>query len=146
MILDSHDGEHKVTGPIIIYQVDASLQIWNSHIIFMSPERTNESEMGCLASLLLQWRVLNFWGFVLGMALVCRMWVQGSPGGASGEEPACQCRRSKRHGFDSWVGQIPWRRAWQPTPIFLPGESHWQRSLVGCSPWGCKESGLTEVT
>ena len=124
MILDSHDGEHKVTGPIIIYQVDASLQICNSHIIFMSPERTNESEMGCLASLLLQWRALNFWGFILGMALVCRMWVQGSPGGASGEEPACQCRRSKRHGFDSWVGQIPWRRAWQPTPIFLPGESH----------------------
>ena len=51
----------------------------------------------------------------------------------------------KRHGFDHWVGKIPWRRAWQPTPIFLPGESHGQRSLVGYSPWGRKESDTTEV-
>ena len=49
-----------------------------------------------------------------------------------------QCRR---HGFDSWVGKIPWRRKWQPTPVFLPGESHGQRSLVGYSPWGCKRAG-----
>ena len=51
-------------------------------------------------------------------------------GGASGKEPACQCRRWKRHEFDLWVGTIPWRRAWQPTPVFLPGESHGQRSLA----------------
>ena len=38
----------------------------------------------------------------------------------------------------AWVGKIPWRRAWQPTPVFLPGESHGQRSLVGYNPWGCK--------
>ena len=44
------------------------------------------------------------------------------PGGASGKEPTCQCRRRKRHGFNPWVGKIPWRRAWQPTPVFLPGE------------------------
>ena len=37
-----------------------------------------------------------------------------------------------------------WRRKWQPTPVFLPGKSHGQRSLVGCSLWGCKESGTTE--
>ena len=43
-------------------------------------------------------------------------------------------RRSKRLGFDPWVGKIPWRRKWQPTPIFLPGESHGQRSLAGYSP------------
>ena len=36
----------------------------------------------------------------------------------------------KRHAFDPWVGKIPWRRAWKPTPLFLPGESHGQRSLV----------------
>ena len=48
-------------------------------------------------------------------------------------------------GFDSWVGKIPWRREWQPTPIFLPGESHEQRSLVGYSPWGCKELDTTEA-
>ena len=44
--------------------------------------------------------------------------------GASGKEPACQCRRCKKHGFISWVGKIPWRRAWQPTPVLLRGESH----------------------
>ena len=42
----------------------------------------------------------------------------GFPGGASGKEPACQCRRCKRLGFDPWVGKIPWRKAWQPTPVF----------------------------
>ena len=54
--------------------------------------------------------------------------------------------RRKRHGFDPWMGKIPWRRAWQPTVVFLPGELHGQRSLVGHSPWGCKESDITEVT
>ena len=45
------------------------------------------------------------------------------------------------------LGQkIPWRRAWHPTPVFLPGESHGQRSPVGYSPWGRKESDTTEVT
>ena len=47
-------------------------------------------------------------------------------------------------GFNPWVGNIPWRRKWQPTPVFLPGESHGQRSLAGYSPWGCKESDMTE--
>ena len=50
----------------------------------------------------------------------------------------------RRPGFDPWVRKIPWRRAWQPTPVFLPGESHGQRSLAGYSPWGCKESDTTE--
>ena len=50
------------------------------------------------------------------------------------KEPACQCRRWKRHKFDSQVGKIPWRRARQPIPVFLPGESHGQRSLVGYRP------------
>ena len=64
----------------------------------------------------------------------------------SGNEPSCQCRGHKRQGFDPWVGKIPWRRKRQPTPVFLPGESHGQRSLAGYSPWGCKESDTTEVT
>ena len=50
-------------------------------------------------------------------------------------------RDFKRGRFDPWVGKIPWRRAWQPTAVFLPGESHGQRSLAGYSPWGGKESG-----
>ena len=54
------------------------------------------------------------------------------PGSASGKEPAYQCRRHKRHRFDPWIGKIPWRSVWQPTLIFLflPRESHGQRSLV----------------
>ena len=46
----------------------------------------------------------------------------------------------------SRVGKIPWRRAWRPTPVFLLGESYRQRSLVGYSPWGHKESDMTEAT
>ena len=49
----------------------------------------------------------------------------------SGIESACQCRRCKRCSFDPWVGKIPWSRKWQPMPVFLPGEFHEQRSLVG---------------
>jgi len=55
--------------------------------------------------------------------------ILGFPGGTSGTEHTCQCRRLKRHRFN-----IPWRRAWQPTPVFLPGESHGQRSLTGYTP------------
>ena len=54
----------------------------------------------------------------------------------SSKEPACQCRRQKRHKFSPWFRKIPWRRTWRPTPEFLPGESHGQRSLEGYSPWG----------
>ena len=66
--------------------------------------------------------------------------------GAHGKEPACQCRRHKRHDFDPLVGKIPWRRAWQPTPVFLPGESHGQRNLAGYCPKGHKDSDKIEVT
>ena len=59
----------------------------------------------------------------------------------SGKESACQCRRP---GFDPWVRKSPWRRKWQPTPVFLPGKSHGERSLAGYSPWGHKESDITE--
>ena len=51
----------------------------------------------------------------------------------SGKESACQYRRHKRHKFSPWVRKIPWSRAWQPTPVLLPQESHGQRSLVGYS-------------
>ena len=54
------------------------------------------------------------------------------------------CLQFKRPGFDPWVEKIPWRRKWQPIPVFLPGEFHGQRSLVGCSPWGRWESDTTE--
>ena len=70
----------------------------------------------------------------------------GFSGDASGKETTCQCRRYKRRGFDLWVGKVPWRRAWQSTPVFLSGEFHGQRSLVSCSPQGPTESAMTEAT
>ena len=68
------------------------------------------------------------------------------PGGTNGREPVCQCRGSKRHGFDPWVGKIPWRSTWQLPLVLLPGESHGQGSLLGCNPKGRKESDKTEAT
>ena len=60
----------------------------------------------------------------------------GFLGGASGKEPTCQCKRHKTHGFHPWIRKIPWRRAWQPTPVFLPGKFHGQRSLLeSADPW-----------
>ena len=58
------------------------------------------------------------------------IYVLGLPWWLSGKESACPC---KRHGFDPWVGKIPWRRKWQPTPVFLPGKSHGQENLEGYS-------------
>ena len=62
-----------------------------------------------------------------------RFWL---PRWLSGKESTCQCWRQRRLRFYPWVRKIPWRRTWQPTSVFLPGESHGQRSLVGCCPWG----------
>ena len=63
------------------------------------------------------------------------------PGGSVGKNVCLECRRP---GFDPWFGKMPWRRKWQPTPVFLPGKSHGQRSLAGDSPWGLKESHTSE--
>ena len=79
--------------------------------------------------------VQNFyWGFFIYI-------VRDFPVGSDGKSICLQCRRS---GFNPWVGKIPWRRKWQPTPVFLPEKSHGQRSLAGYSPWGLKESDMTE--
>ena len=64
--------------------------------------------------------------------------------GTSGKESACQCRRHKRQPLSPWVGKIPWRRKWQPTPVFLPRKIHGLRSLAGYRSWGHKESDTTE--
>ena len=58
-----------------------------------------------------------------------------------GKESACQCRR---HHSDPWTRKIPWRRKWQPTPVFLPGKSYGQRSLASYSPWDCKDLDTAE--
>ena len=60
-------------------------------------------------------------------------------------EPICQCRRHKRGEFDPWVRKIPWGRAWLPILVFLPSESHWQRSMERYSPWGGKELEMSSA-
>ena len=91
---------------------------------------------------------MNIWSCPL-LPLVCfwcftRIW--DFTGGAGEKESACQCRRHMRCGFGLWVGKIPWRRKRQSTPVFLPEESHGQRSLVGCCARGHKESDTTECS
>ena len=71
--------------------------------------------------------------------------LRGLPRWLSGKQSACQCKRHERHGFDPWVKKIPSRREWQPTPGFLPGESHAQRSLASyTTSWVRKESDMTD--
>ena len=91
----------------------------------------------------------RIWEVLLSLHLNCTLKTPqrnsgASQGGASGQESICQCRRLKRMWAWSLVGKTPWRRKWQPTPVFLPGEFHRQRSLEGYSPWGHKESDMME--
>ena len=67
----------------------------------------------------------------------------GLPWRLSDKESVSQCRR---HGFNPWVREIPWRRKWQPAPVSLSGKSQGQKSLAGYSPWGRKGLDTTEAT
>ena len=70
-------------------------------------------------------------------------WVWIFPGGKVLSK--CQRRRCRRHRFHPWAGKTPWRRKWQPIPVFLYEKPHEQRSLAGYSPWSCKELGMTRT-
>ena len=72
------------------------------------------------------------------------MWLLNYRASLAAQTILSVCLQCRRPGFDPWVAKIPWRRKWQPTPVFLPGKSHGWRSLVGYSPWGHKESDTTE--
>ena len=97
----------------------------HSHLISVAPESSLPST---LRSRHFHRKATVLW--TIGASLVAQLV----------KKSACHagCRRLKTLGFDLWVGKIPWRRAWRPTPEFLPGGSHGQRSLEGYSPWGCK--------
>ena len=69
----------------------------------------------------------------------------GPSRGTDGKDPICQYRRPKSCGFNHWVGKIPWRGKWQPTPVFLPRKSHGQRRLVGSGLQSCEELGRIQV-
>ena len=70
--------------------------------------------------------------------------IKDFPGSSAGEESTCQRRRRKKCGFDPCVRKMSWRREWLSTSVFLPGQSHGQKSLAGYIPWGHKESDTTE--
>ena len=104
----------------------------NGQLVFKKDAKTTEWEKDHLFSK----QCWNNW------IAICNKW--GFPGGSDSKESACQCRR---HRFDPWIGKIPWRRKWQPTPVFLPGKSNGQRSLAGYyGPWGHKRIGLDLAT
>ena len=113
------------------YQLMKNFLLWQ---VIEEDEAGNEHFRASFSkcALLLMFRRLTFPG--------------GLPGGTSGKEPSCQCWKHKRLGFDPCVRKLSWRSTGQPTPVFLPGESHGQRSLVGYSPWGRKDLDTTEVT
>ena len=73
-----------------------------------------------------------------------RGWHKDFPKVSAGKESTCNAEDTGNNGFNPWVGKILWRRKWQPTPVFLPGKSHGQRSLVGYSPCSLKELDMTE--
>ena len=91
--------------------------------------------------LLVNSELLDLWSL---FATLNYIWSKGFLGSSVVKESICQCRRHWRHGFNPWVGKIPWRRKWQPTPVFWPEKSHGQRSLAGYSPWACKKSDMAE--
>ena len=78
----------------------------------------------------------------MGIGKGCRSY-EGFPGGSDNNNKKI-CLKCRRPRFKSWVQKMLWRRKWKPTPVFLPGEFHGQRSLVGYSTWGHKELDTTE--
>ena len=92
----------------------------------------------------------NFGSYTVSLSsflLEYHWFIWGFPGGTTGKESACQCRRQTQ---EMWVGSLgredPWRRKWQPIPVFLPKKFHGQRSLTGYSSKDPKESDMTEHT
>ena len=121
-------GEVKHTnGPKILYQISPAL-------LCTQCEREVKTHKICFSHHFLQISLV-----ILYLTLICGLRALDFPGGTSSKEPACQWRRHKRQGFNPWVGKILWRRAWQSTPVFLPGKSHGQRSLASYNPWGRKD-------
>ena len=103
----------------------------NSHILYRDHLVSRLWKVSSMKARIL----VSFYTYVTQLGLT----QLGLPRWLSGKESTCQCRCR----FNPWVGKISWRRKWQSTPVFLPGKSHGQRSLVGYSPWSYKESDTT---
>ena len=117
--------------------VKCLLAMWETRVCSMGPEYPLEKEMATHSSTL-AWKIP--WTEEPG-----RLWSMGSKR-AGHDFTFTFTFHCRGHRFDPWLRKIRWRRRWQPTPVFLPGESHGQRSIRGYSPWGCKESKMAEHT
>ena len=137
---------HVAANGDILFYFSMALYTWHTYIlhnlfIHSSVDRhlgcfhilaiVNSASMNIEVHVSFQIRVFVFLLLASQMALLVK-------------NPLTNPGETKRCRFDPWVGKILWRRAWQSTPVFLPGESHGQRSLAGYSPWGYKESDVTE--
>ena len=118
-------------GSMMMLQADLSTKV------MWTQERPSQVRQGCWPNSMASLQLWDSHPVELGTGLSKTI-----PGGSSGKEPTCQCRRRKKRGINPWVGKIPWRRKWQPTSVSLPGKFHGQRSLAGYSPWGYKESDM----
>ena len=127
---------------IVVTETVAYLQSWKYLSSSLSQDKfadpysrwsLNQEELACIYSL-----SLNL-GIFIHITRASLMAQQGKNLPANAGDTG-----NRRRGFDSWVEMIPWKRKWQPTPVFLPEKSHGQRSLAGYSPWGCRESDMPE--
>ena len=103
-----------------------------------------KSDVGSSNSSLLQWFRLKTMTHQYGIEILWHIENSRSHGLPWWLRRQSVCLQCGKPGFNSWVGRIPWRRKWQPTPVLLPGKSHARRILVAYSPWGRKESDTTE--
>ena len=126
---------------------------WTPAVLILRPSEPDSlTSLAFLGLQLADGRLWSFLFFITLWANSCNvssyihlfMYSFGLPRWLSGKEPAWQCRGRRRHGFNLWVGKIPWKRKWQPTPVFLPEKFHGQKSLAHYSPWGLKEWDTTE--
>ena len=130
LLPDPHDSLLQIVFQIVSYQTSPE---WRCFILFRVPS------LLCLFFVCLffscSYNHLTHYVFRCGLS----RWF-------SGKESTCKCKRHERFRFDPWIRKIPWRRKWQPPPIFLPRKFHGQRSLGGHSPWGHKGLDPTEHT
>ena len=126
-------GDHPVVVPLPRLLAALHGQSWPTVLCFLS--QCQNWSLWCIAFLNKCFVEL----LIIIVTLVVSIHHMGFLGGAGGKEPSCHCRKHKRHGFSPWVEKVCWRRAWQPTPVFLLGKSHGQRSLEGYSPLYRKE-------
>ena len=119
-----------VESAFALWLEDPRLQLLPAALLlrFIVPQSKLQHRQWGFSCLCVQFYLAGQWAYLFVNRNVC----------------TCQCGRRRRHGIDPGVGKIPWRRAWQPTPGFSPGESHGHRSLAGYSPWIRKESDTTE--